>query len=92
MHDGGLVQLGQRGHVLHAVDAAGVHRAQRLPAQLSSLEVHHLQGNTRAKRLQGSGLSEEERRRRNEGRIFWNLSVEEVDVFQHRCICTLRSP
>lgn len=42
VHDGGLVQLGQRGHVLDAVYAAGVHRVERLPGEIRSLEVHHL--------------------------------------------------
>lgn len=42
VHDGGFVQLGQRGHVLHAVDAARVHQEHRLPAHLGLLEVDHL--------------------------------------------------
>lgn len=43
VHDGGLVQLRQRGHVLHPVDAAGMHRVHRLPAELCTLKAHHLE-------------------------------------------------
>lgn len=43
VHDGSLMQLRQRGHVLHPVDAAGVHRVHRLPVHLRPLQVGHLE-------------------------------------------------
>lgn len=49
VHDGSFVQLGQRGHVLHSMDAAGVHRVKRLPVQLGRLQVDRLEQHTRPK-------------------------------------------
>lgn len=46
VHDGGFMKLCQRGHVLHAMDAAGVHRVHHLPVQLRPLEVDHLEHKT----------------------------------------------
>lgn len=43
VHDGSLVQLRQRGHVLHPMDAAGVHLVHRLPAELCTLKAYHLE-------------------------------------------------
>lgn len=43
VHDGSLVQLCQRGHVLHPMDATAVHRVHRLPAELCSLKAYHLE-------------------------------------------------
>lgn len=37
VHDGSFMQLRQCGHVLHSMDAAGVHRVHRLPVQLCLL-------------------------------------------------------
>lgn len=47
VHDGGLVQFCQRGHVLHPMDAAGVHRVHRLPVELGLLQVGHLEGQSK---------------------------------------------
>lgn len=90
VHDGGLVQLDQRGHVLHALDAAGVHRAERLPAELGSLEVHHLRPRTSAKTLQGPVCQ----RRRGDDDVDLgkrrSRNVEELDVI-HKNIYTQMS-
>lgn len=42
VHDGSLVELGQHGHVLHAIDAALVHGVHLLPVHLGLLQVQHL--------------------------------------------------
>lgn len=43
VHNGGLVQLGQRWHVLHSIDAGLVHSVHPLPGDLGLLEVQHLE-------------------------------------------------
>lgn len=43
VHDGSLMQLCQCGHVIHSMDAAGVHRIHHLPVQLCLLQVDQLQ-------------------------------------------------
>lgn len=75
VHDGGLVQLGQRGHVLNAVHAAGVHRGERLPVEVRSLEVHHLQRRTKRFRL-----SEEEE---EEGEDDEDVALRGKKVWEH---------
>lgn len=46
VHDGGLMKLCQRGHVLHSINAALVHRGHLLPVHLCLLQVHHLKHRT----------------------------------------------
>lgn len=46
VHDGSFVKLCQCRHVLHSMDAAGVHRVHRLPVQLRLLYVDHLEKRT----------------------------------------------
>ena len=43
VHDGSVVEVVQRGHVLHPLDAAGVHGLHLLPAQGVLLVGVHLE-------------------------------------------------
>lgn len=43
VHDGGLVQLSQRRHVLNPIDAGLVHGVHPLPGDLGLLQVQHLE-------------------------------------------------
>lgn len=53
VHDGSLVELGQRGHVLNTIDAALVHGVHLLPVHLRLLQVQHLERESETERETG---------------------------------------
>lgn len=53
MHDSGLMQLSQRRHVLHPIDAGLMHGIHSLSGDLGLLQIQHLEDNTASKMSPG---------------------------------------